>query len=84
MRTRSNALVVCYSCENVYTYVALAADKGFQSYCLALYDYAACEPNQLSISAYDVIGILNKAGDSRGWWKGYLNGRVSIPLETLI
>jgi len=58
--------------------VAMAAEKGFMAYCLALYDYAASEPNQLSISSFDVIGILNKAGDSHGWWKGYLNGKVSV------
>ena len=57
---------------------AVAAEKGFLAYCLALYDYAASEPNQLSISSNDVIGILNKAGDSHGWWKGYLNGRVRV------
>ena len=53
------------------------AAKGFLSYCLAQYDYAALQPNQLSISAYDVIGILNKSADSQGWWKGYLDGKVS-------
>ena len=62
----------------MFTCVALAADKGFEAYCIAQYDYAASERNQLSISVHDVIGILNKAGDSQGWWKGYLNGRVSL------
>jgi len=66
----------------MFTYVALATEKAFLAYCLAVYDYAASEPNQLSISAFDVIGILNKSGDSRGWWKGYLNGAVSISFET--
>jgi len=73
-----------FNCEIVDTCVALAANKGFLAYCLALYDYAASEPNQLSITAYDVIGILNKAGDSQGWWKGYLNGRVSSFLQIYI
>jgi len=66
---------------NVYALTALATAKGFLEYRLAQYDYAALQPNQLSISAYDVIGILNKAADSQGWWKGYLNGKVSIVLE---
>jgi len=68
-------------CVNMYTLTALANAKGFVEYCLAQYDYAALQPNQLSISAYDVIGILNKAADSQGWWKGYLDGKVSIMLE---
>lgn len=72
--------MVCCNCGNVCSCIALATSKGFLSYCLAVYDYAASEPNQLSISAYDVIGILNKVGDSHGWWNGYLNGRVSILL----
>jgi len=72
---------VCVVCL-LMACVALAADKGFMAYCLAVYDYAASEPNQLSFSAYDVIGVLNKTGDSQGWWKGYLNGRVRILLDT--
>jgi len=55
----------------------LAAHKGFLAYCLAMFDYAASETNQLSIAEYDVIGILDKAGDCHGWWRGYLHGRVS-------
>jgi len=69
---------------NVYAHADETTAKGFLAYCLAQYDYAALQPNQLSISAYDVIGILNKAADSQGWWKGYLNGRVSTVLETWI
>lgn len=61
-------------------YADLAANKGFLAYCLAQYDYAALQPNQLSISQYDVIGIFDKTADSQGWWKGYLNGKVSIVL----
>jgi len=64
----------------VNAYADLAANKRFLAYCLAQYDYAALQPNQLSISQYDVIGIFDKTADSQGWWKGYLKGKVSIVL----
>ena len=46
-------------------------------WCTAEYDYAANQPNQLSLSRGDRIAIINKAGDARGWWKGRKDGRVS-------
>ena len=43
---------------------------------VANYDYAANQPNQLSLERGDRVAIINKAGDSRGWWKGQIHGRV--------
>lgn len=45
-------------------------------WCVANFDYAANQPNQLSLSKGDRVAIINKAGDSRGWWKGQISGRV--------
>ena len=45
-------------------------------YCKAEYDYAPRELNHLSIKTGDEIAILSKAGEAKGWWKGYLRGKV--------
>lgn len=60
-----------------------SAAPGIVGYCTAQFDYAANQPNQLSLRNGDHIGIISKAGESRGWWKGILNGRVNT-LVTLI
>jgi guanine nucleotide exchange factor VAV len=44
--------------------------------CTAQFDYAANQPNQLSLRVGDRIVILSRAGGFRGWWKGSLNGRT--------
>ena len=45
---------------------------------VANYDYAANQPNQLSLERGDRVAIINKAGESRGWWKGQIHGRVGV------
>lgn len=48
-------------------------------YCSALYDYSATEPSQLSLRKDEMITILSKADESKGWWRGESsNGKVGI------
>ncbi|KCV73289.1 myosin I [Fonticula alba] len=44
--------------------------------CRALYDYAACEADELSLSVGDVVSITAK--DDGGWWTGTCNGRKGL------
>jgi len=53
-------------------------------YCIAQYDYEATQPNQLSLSEGDRIGIISKAGEATGWWKGNNNGRVKYQYYQLM
>ncbi len=46
-------------------------------YCRASYDYSANQPNQLSLRKDDRVGIISRAGEDRGWWKGQLRGKVT-------
>ena len=62
-------------CVCVWRCRAGVASMGI-GWCVAEFDYAANQPNQLSLSRGDRIAIINKAGDSRGWWKGQKDGRV--------
>jgi guanine nucleotide exchange factor VAV len=55
---------------------ALPDDPDVICYCCALYDYMAMEPNQISLRRGDRIAVTSKAGASRGWWKGRLDGKV--------
>jgi len=43
-------------------------------YCSALYDYSATEPSQLSLRKDEMITILSKADESKGWWRGESRG----------
>lgn len=46
--------------------------------CIALYDFDAVQPGDLSFKQGDVITILEKSGSTDTWWKGKLNGREGI------
>lgn len=43
---------------------------------LAMYDYAALNPDELSFKKNDTIIIVSKEDDN--WWKGVLNGTQGI------
>lgn len=47
-----------------------------KKFCVAKFDYAATAPNHLSVKRGDLIEIVNKTGDERGWWKGLLNNKT--------
>lgn len=57
----------------VVTCCCIAGDL---KYCRVLHDYSATESNQLSLHVGDLITIISKAAEGRGWWKGWLNGKV--------
>jgi hypothetical protein len=41
---------------------------------IAMYDFEAKKPNQLSMKANDVIVVIDR--DPSGWWKGQLDGKT--------
>jgi hypothetical protein len=51
-----------------------------ESYCLALYDYEATCPEELSFTEGKVIRVLRKVvhGVDDGWWEGELDGRTGL------
>jgi len=49
---------------------AYRIQQNFIGYCRAAYDFEPTAPNQISMRAGDRIGIINKGGEHRGWWKG--------------
>ena len=59
-------------------YMVGASGPQILGYCRANYDYSANQPNQLSLRKDDRIGIISRAGEDRGWWKGQLRGKVTI------
>jgi len=50
--------------------------------CHAIYDYTACQHDELTIRPGDVINIHTKQDD--GWWHGELNGRHGIFPSTYV
>ncbi|CAD5116038.1 DgyrCDS4971 [Dimorphilus gyrociliatus] len=44
--------------------------------CRVEFNYSATALNQLTIHTGEIIEIISKATDSRGWWKGRLHGSI--------
>jgi len=43
-----------------------------------LYGYTAQQPDELDLKEGDLITILFKDCEDKGWWKGELNGKVKF------
>ncbi|KAK6628801.1 hypothetical protein RUM43_002617 [Polyplax serrata] len=54
-------------------------EEGFH-YCIALYDYEATAPEELSFVENQVIKLLKKLPHDvdDGWWEGELNGKIGL------
>lgn len=44
----------------------------------ALYQYKAQNEDELTFKEGDIITIINKDIEDKGWWKGELNGRIGV------
>ena len=62
----------------ITTALAPAADPKVLGYCEAQYDYSPMETNQIAFKVGERIAILSKSRGNRGWWKGRLDGKVSL------
>ena len=48
-------------------------------YAKAVYDYEACEDEELSFSEGDIIMVTScQVDDDDGWWEGVLNGKKGV------
>lgn len=54
-------------------------DDGF-NYCIALYDYEATAPEELTFVENQIIKLLNKSPHDvdDGWWEGMLDGQTGL------
>lgn len=43
----------------------------------AMYDFNPTEPNQLPLRVGSNVLVIGKEGDSKGWWRGKTQERVS-------
>ncbi|VDK56355.1 unnamed protein product [Gongylonema pulchrum] len=44
---------------------------------IAIHNFEATEANLLSLEVGQRVYVINRAGESRGWWKGRSGSRVS-------
>jgi hypothetical protein len=60
--------------------ISAVDDTGLESYCLALYDYEATCPEELSFTEGQVIRVLRKVVHAvdDGWWEGELDGHTGL------
>ncbi|VDQ08008.1 unnamed protein product [Trichobilharzia regenti] len=50
-------------------------------YVRAKFDFHDTSNNRfLSLSGGDRVAVVSRAAEDRGWWKGWLNGRVSLQM----
>ena len=48
-------------------------------YAKAIYDYEACEDEELTFDEGEIILVTNKiVDDDDGWWEGILNGKRGV------
>ena len=50
----------------------------------ALYPYNARKDDELSFKKDDIITVISKKIQDRGWWKGKLNGKSGIFLSNMV
>ncbi len=46
--------------------------------CIVLFPYTALNEDELSLSEGQVINIVTKEVEDKGWWKGEVDGRVGV------
>ncbi|KAK2716630.1 hypothetical protein QYM36_006941 [Artemia franciscana] len=44
----------------------------------ALFPYASQHPDELELNEGDMVVILSKECEDKGWWKGQLNGKIGV------
>lgn len=42
------------------------------------YPYDACNDDELTLKEGDLITLISKDGQDRGWWRGELNGQIGV------
>ena len=51
--------------------------KPVREYARVVFPYATAQPDELELKECDVITILSKDCEDKGWWKGELNNKVT-------
>uniref|UniRef100_T1JI45 SH3 domain-containing protein n=1 Tax=Strigamia maritima TaxID=126957 RepID=T1JI45_STRMM len=61
------------TCERQYTDPIIMKELA-----KVLYAYDACNDDELSLKEGDVITIITKEVEDKGWWKGELNNKIGV------
>ena len=46
--------------------------------CVVLFPYTALNDDELSLAEGQIINVVSKEVEDKGWWKGELDGRVGV------
>jgi len=52
--------------------------KPVREQCRVLYEYTASIEDELSLKKDDIITIISKDVEDKGWWKGELKGKIGL------
>ncbi|KAG8230859.1 hypothetical protein J437_LFUL010780 [Ladona fulva] len=58
--------------------VPMLPPKPAKEYCRVLFPYEAANEDELSIEKGDVVLVLSKVVQDKGWWKGELKGKIGV------
>lgn len=46
--------------------------------CVALFPYEAVNSDELTLVEGDIVTILSREVEDKGWWKGELKGKIGV------
>ncbi|XP_001951086.1 SH3 domain-containing kinase-binding protein 1 [Acyrthosiphon pisum] len=64
--------------NNIEPNAPVLPPKPAKEVCVALFPYEAVNSDELSLAEGDIVTILSREVEDKGWWKGELKGRIGV------
>lgn len=63
-----------FNCMNVFYFIFFSAKE----LCIALFPYDAVNSDELTLVEGDIVTILSREVEDKGWWKGEIKGKIGV------
>ncbi|XP_015375078.1 PREDICTED: SH3 domain-containing kinase-binding protein 1 isoform X2 [Diuraphis noxia] len=64
--------------NNIESNAPVLPPKPAKEVCVALFPYEAVNSDELSLAEGDIVTILSREVEDKGWWKGELKGKIGV------
>ncbi|KAL4084349.1 hypothetical protein QTP88_028172 [Uroleucon formosanum] len=64
--------------NNIEPNAPVLPPKPAKEVCVALFPYEAVNSDELSLAEGDIVTILSREVEDKGWWKGELKGKIGV------
>lgn len=64
--------------NNIEPNAPVLPPKPAKELCVALFPYEAVNSDELSLAEGDIVTILSREVEDKGWWKGELKGKIGV------